>query len=1052
MNYINPNAPAAGLTRLLNMRDNNPATQLAYVPTKDIAAMGSMGGLEFNSYSGIPQARGIAAVADGGSIQDAPLAPVADELASRGRYGDSMLLHVRPDELQGLASLGTLTINPDTGLPEAFSFKSLLPAIGAIGGSFLLGPAFGMLVGKGALATGLAAGVGGFAGGLAAGQGVGQAALGGLMSGATAGFFSGAPAGIDPITGGAGGSTLTDIGGQGFIEGASQQAIQTTLPTTTANVAASTAASSAVAPSVKQAAINYGGGMAGQVPTPLTQQATLTPQVPILDTTPTATAGAARIPTPEFSVDQMTASQLEKYPAGFATENKFATIDPKTYEAPSKFRQATGAKDFTGREYITRQEYIDVGGRPTDMKPGEFLEATFKDPMTYVGAGLTTLMQPPEYEELDIQEPTLGPSYVPRERTLAGGVQSPARSSEEYLRMALEGGYQPLSEQYRYAAQGGLVGLEEGGQPSSLTAMSITPESERIRTDMSAAPSQEDRASRVFNDLESRGGVSALMSLVLRNNPQAIQFINQNASSPRNLQLNEMGAGRHSYFDTADTGLYPKAAGGLVRLVEGGTPEQGVLQSQLSPVLQQQQQTPLLQQQEQQISERARQDELLQRDQAMSRGQQFIEQPTGNQQLFQQMQAAGQVIGQQLAQGPQAYATPPGQSAAPSSFVSGTNFGFNTGGLVGLREGGDIPQEESIEPYVSFLKEKEKFKAKPYIPTKGDKPTIGYGHTENVKMTDKEITEEQADLLLRRDIRKRLPKIKNKIKDFDSFPQSLKTAMVGEWFRGSLSGSPKTIKLINAGEYEKASKEFLNNEEYRKAEERKRSGIKPRMELVSNELKKLSVPTTKDMYDDKPFSSVYSGMPIVQKETQMAKLSDTEKDAGILSILRNILSGDDKQYEVQAGDTLSAIAKQQGMSLDELLEANKSISDPNVISRGQEITVPDQSSFLDRVRGALGYAQGGEVGKYFEGQVVGNGDGMSDQILFEVEGNNPDKALLSRDEYVIPADVVAMLGNGSSNAGSEQLDSFIKGIRQDSFGTEKQQRQLNAQQDLRGLV
>ena len=36
MNYINPDAPAAGLTRLLNMRDNNPAMQLAYMPTKDI--------------------------------------------------------------------------------------------------------------------------------------------------------------------------------------------------------------------------------------------------------------------------------------------------------------------------------------------------------------------------------------------------------------------------------------------------------------------------------------------------------------------------------------------------------------------------------------------------------------------------------------------------------------------------------------------------------------------------------------------------------------------------------------------------------------------------------------------------------------------------------------------------------------------------------------------------------------------------------------------------------------------------------------------------------
>ena len=264
MNYINPNAPAAGLTRLLNMRDNNPATQLAYVPTKDIATMGSMGGLEFNPYLGIPQTRGIAAVAEGGSINEAPLSPVADELASRGRYGDSMLLHVRPDELQGLASLGTLTINPDTGLPEAFSFKSLLPAIGSIVGVALAPFTFG----TSALAVGAMAGVGSFAGGLAAGQGVGQAALGGLMSGATAGFMSGAPTGVDQI---AGGSGLTDIAGQGFVEGAAQQAITTTLPTTTASSIGSTAASSALP--AAQAAAQFGGGMGAQTALPAAQAA-----------------------------------------------------------------------------------------------------------------------------------------------------------------------------------------------------------------------------------------------------------------------------------------------------------------------------------------------------------------------------------------------------------------------------------------------------------------------------------------------------------------------------------------------------------------------------------------------------------------------------------------------------------------------------------------------------------------------------------------------------------------------------------------------------------
>jgi len=106
-----------------------------------------------------------------------------------------------------------------------------------------------------------------------------------------------------------------------------------------------------------------------------------------------------------------------------------------------------------------------------------------------------------------------------------------------------------------------------------------------------------------------------------------------------------------------------------------------------------------------------------------------------------------------------------------------------------------------------------------------------------------------------------------------------------------------------------------------------------------------------------------------------------------------------------------------------------------------------------------GLAEGGEVaqpetpegnGKYFEGRVVsetGGADGMSDDVLFEVEGDNPDKALLSRDEYVIPADVVAILGNGSSNAGSEKLDQIIRSIRKKAYDTEKQQKQV----DFKGL-
>ena len=52
-----------------------------------------------------------------------PLKDAANHLASKGRYGDTMLVHMNPIEVDMLASLsptGELTTNPDTGQKEAF--------------------------------------------------------------------------------------------------------------------------------------------------------------------------------------------------------------------------------------------------------------------------------------------------------------------------------------------------------------------------------------------------------------------------------------------------------------------------------------------------------------------------------------------------------------------------------------------------------------------------------------------------------------------------------------------------------------------------------------------------------------------------------------------------------------------------------------------------------------------------------------------------------------------------------------------------------------------
>lgn len=58
-------------------------------------------------------------------------------LASQGRGGDTMLVHMSPDEVQSMQKMAlsrgtTMTINPNTGLPEAFNLKKALRGIGTL--------------------------------------------------------------------------------------------------------------------------------------------------------------------------------------------------------------------------------------------------------------------------------------------------------------------------------------------------------------------------------------------------------------------------------------------------------------------------------------------------------------------------------------------------------------------------------------------------------------------------------------------------------------------------------------------------------------------------------------------------------------------------------------------------------------------------------------------------------------------------------------------------------------------------------------------------------
>jgi len=96
--------------------------------------------------------------------------PIAAGLASLGRGGDSMLVHMQPREVAGLQQLamahgGSLTINPETGLPEAGFLGDVLGAVAPIALGAFLGPgAFGIQgLGMSALGAGLTTGLLGYA-------------------------------------------------------------------------------------------------------------------------------------------------------------------------------------------------------------------------------------------------------------------------------------------------------------------------------------------------------------------------------------------------------------------------------------------------------------------------------------------------------------------------------------------------------------------------------------------------------------------------------------------------------------------------------------------------------------------------------------------------------------------------------------------------------------------------------------------------------------------------------------------------------------------------
>jgi len=150
-------------------------------------------------------------------------------------------------------------------------------------------------------------------------------------------------------------------------------------------------------------------------------------------------------------------------------------------------------------------------------------------------------------------------------------------------------------------------------------------------------------------------------------------------------------------------------------------------------------------------------------------------------------------------------------SANPANFVSGTDF------LTKAKE--YIKQNEGVKSVM--YNDRGKF-------------SIGIGHSitpqelpyyKNKTLTNAEITQ-----LFERDVAGKMRLIKAKFgSTFDTYSDDLKIAILDGYFRGDLSGSPKTIQLLLNKKFKEAAQEYLNNAEYREAKTKK-SGVARRME------------------------------------------------------------------------------------------------------------------------------------------------------------------------------------------------------------------------------
>ena len=141
---------------------------------------------------------------------------------------------------------------------------------------------------------------------------------------------------------------------------------------------------------------------------------------------------------------------------------------------------------------------------------------------------------------------------------------------------------------------------------------------------------------------------------------------------------------------------------------------------------------------------------------------------------------------------------------------------------------------------------------------------------------------------------------------------------------------------------------------------------------------------------------------------------------------------------------MGAINKKAGINMAAPPKASFQMGQLNMQPANiKQTTTADNS---DQILGAAGGIMHANLGGYATGGMPrllkGPGDGMSDDIPAQIGAKQP--ARLADGEFVVPADVVSGLGNGSTDAGAKRLHAMMDKVRVARTGTKQQGKKIKA--------